>query len=121
MRQKPVTLIVPDGNWAQAKKAFKREKALHAFPRVKLPLGPPSKYWLRAAPRPEAVSTYEAIARAMGFLEGPEVQARMEAFFDVMVERTLHARGQARGLSADGVREQLQAKRASPGRAPGKR
>jgi DTW domain-containing protein YfiP len=115
-RAKPVTLIVPDGNWAQAKKAFKREMALQKFPRVKLPPGPPSKYWLRAAPRPEALSTYEAIARAMGALEGPPVQEKMEKLFDLMVERTLMARGQARGLDADGVREQLTAKRAKPGR-----
>jgi DTW domain-containing protein YfiP len=117
-RAKPVTLIVPDGNWAQAKKAFKREPGLQRFPRVKLPPGPPSKYWLRAAPRPEALSTYEAIARAMGALEGADVQARMEQFFDLMVERTLMARGQARGLDADGVREQLRNKRAAPGRRP---
>lgn len=116
-RAKPVTLIVPDGNWAQAKKAFKREPALQAFPRVKLPPGPPSKYWLRAAPRPEALSTYEAIARALGVLEGPLVQEKMEKLFDLMVERTLMARGQARGLDADGVREQLRAKRAAPGRS----
>jgi len=39
------------------------------------------------------LATLEAIARAMGILEGPEVQAALERPFRAMVERTLWSRG----------------------------
>lgn len=36
---KPLTLIVPDGNWRQAKRVGRREPALAEVPHVKLPPG----------------------------------------------------------------------------------
>src|SRR5262249_51337167 len=41
------------------------------------------------------LATFEAIARAIGALESPEAQARMEAAFASVVRVTLAARGQA--------------------------
>jgi DTW domain-containing protein YfiP len=90
---KPITLIVPDGSWRQAKKVAKREPALASIPHVKLPPGALSTYRLRREPNAESVSTFEAIARALGILEGPEVQQKLEYLFDVMVERLLWSRG----------------------------
>jgi DTW domain-containing protein YfiP len=90
---KPITLIVPDGSWRQAKKVAKREPVLAQVPHVKLPPGALSTYRLRREPNAESVSTFEAIARALGIIEGPEVQKQLEYLFDVMVERLLWSRG----------------------------
>ena len=89
----PFHLIVPDGNWQQARKVATREHELDAIPRVKLPPDSLSAYQLRHSPHPERISTYEAIARAIGILHGLELRREMEALFDVMIERTLWSRG----------------------------
>ncbi len=90
---RPVHLIVPDGNWNQARKVALREHALRSVPRVKLPPGPPSRYALRHSPHPENLSTFEAIARAIGILHGAEAQALLDGFFELMIERALWSRG----------------------------
>lgn len=89
----PITLIVPDGNWRQASKVARREPAFAEIPRIKLMPGPPSKYQLRQEHNIEWVCTFEAIARALGVLEGADAQKKLESVFDVMVERTLWSRG----------------------------
>jgi len=90
---RPVTLIVPDGNWRQAGKVRKRVPGLAELPCVTLPETAPSRYFLRAEAHTHALSTIEAVARAFGFLEGPEVEAALLVPFRAMVERTLWARG----------------------------
>jgi DTW domain-containing protein YfiP len=55
--------------------------------------GAPSTYRLRSEAHEHGLATLEAIARAMGLLEGPDVQAALEYPFRAMVERTLWARG----------------------------
>lgn len=89
----PVTLIVPDGNWRQASKVRARVPNMRSVRCVTLPHGEPSIYRLRSEPHPSGLATMEAIARAMGILEGPEVQAKLEHVFRAMVERTLWLRG----------------------------
>ncbi|MBX3263453.1 MAG: DTW domain-containing protein [Labilithrix sp.] len=89
----PVMLIVPDGNWRQASKVRARVPGLRGVRCVTLPPGPPSLYRLRSEPHPAGLATIEAIARAMGILEGPHVQAALEHVFRAMVERTLWSRG----------------------------
>lgn len=96
---RPVTLVVPDGTWGQARKVATRER-LHALPRVHLPPGPPSGYRLRHHPDPSHLATFEAVARALGILEGEAVQERLERVFAAMVERTLASRGGAQGARA---------------------
>lgn len=91
---KRITLIVPDGNWRQGGKAAKRTPGLEATECVRLPPGPLSEYKLRNEPRPDYVSTYEAIARAIGVLEGAEVCAKMMDYFHTKIDRMLWARGQ---------------------------
>lgn len=88
----PITLVVPDGNWRQAHKLARREPLLAELPRVRLPAGPPSRYALRKHPDPRFLATFEALARALGVLEGPEVQQRLEALLDEKVARTLRTR-----------------------------
>lgn len=90
---RPVTLIVPDSNWRRAFKLTSREPALAGLPRVSLPEGTPSSYRLRRHPDPRFLATFEAVARALGILEGPAVQEHLERVFARMVERTLRSRG----------------------------
>lgn len=90
----PVTLIVPDGTWRQASKVPHRVPSLTGVPLVSLPnAGPVTQYRLRNETREGGLATMEAIARALGLLEGPEVQAVLERVFRIMVERTLWSRG----------------------------
>lgn len=91
---RPVTLVVPDADWRRAYKLALREPALAGLARVHLPVGPPSTYRLRRHKNPRFVATFEAVARALGILEGSAVQARLERVFAMMVERTLWSRGQ---------------------------
>ena len=88
-----VTLVVPDGTWRQARKLHSRAAALAELPRVCLPPGPPSRYRLRKHSDPRFLATFEAVARALGILEGAEVQRHLERVFDLVVERTLWSRG----------------------------
>jgi DTW domain-containing protein YfiP len=90
---RPLTLVIPDGSWRQAKKVSSREPALNGVLRLKLPPGPPSDYRLRYSPHEENLSTFEAIARAIGVLEGIEIQRKLEELFLIMVERRLWSRG----------------------------
>ncbi len=90
---RPVTLIVPDGNWRQAARVRARVPGMRDVPCVALPPGEPSRYRLRSEAHPNRLATMEAIARAMEILEGPHVRSALEHVFRVMVERTLWVRG----------------------------
>lgn len=90
---RPVTLVVPDGNWRQASRAARRIPGLELAERVILEEGQKSRYRLRTEPREGGLATFEAIARALGVIESREVQERLEALFTQMVERTLSTRG----------------------------
>jgi DTW domain-containing protein YfiP len=91
--ERAVTLIVPDGNWRQASRVRSRVPGLSDVPCVYLPEGAASSYRLRAESHSGGLATVEAIARAFGLLEAPEIQAAIESVFDAMVERTLWSRG----------------------------
>jgi DTW domain-containing protein YfiP len=94
---RPVTLVVPDGSWRQASRACKRLPGVERFENVVLPEGPASRYRLRRETKVGGLATMEAIARAMGVLEGPNVQRQLEELFDEMVSRTLGTRERAAG------------------------
>jgi DTW domain-containing protein len=86
VQRRPVTLVVPDGNWRQASRMRARVPGLQDIPCVMLPKGPPSTYRLRFEAHDGGLATVEAIARAL-------VRRALERIFDAMVERTLWARG----------------------------
>lgn len=90
---KRIVLIVPDGNWRQGGKAAKRTPGLEKVECVRLPPGPLSEYRLRSEPRPDCVSTYEAISRALGLLEGAHVNETLMDYFRTKIDRMLWARG----------------------------
>lgn len=92
-RKGPLTLICPDGNWAQAKKVLRHEPSLKKIPCVKLPEGQITNYRLRRNPVLGRVCTFEAITRALGVIEGHGVQAAMESIFEKVVTRLLWSRG----------------------------
>lgn len=93
---RPVTLAVPDGTWSQARRCARREEVLVRATAV-IPRGDaPTRYRLRAEHVEGGLGTGEAIARAFGVLEGPEVEAALMRLFDLQVERTLGTRQQGR-------------------------
>jgi DTW domain-containing protein YfiP len=91
--ERPVTLVVPDGNWRQASKVRQRVPGLRDLPCVGLPVGERSVHRLRAEAHEAGLSTIEAIGRAMGLLEGDHVRRALYLVFRAMVERTLWSRG----------------------------
>jgi DTW domain-containing protein YfiP len=90
---RPVTLVVPDGNWRQASRMGRRLPGVEQAEMVRLPAAAATEWGVRREPHPEGLATFEAIARAMGILESAEVQQRMERLFRLMVQETLQARG----------------------------
>ncbi len=89
----PITLIVPDGNWRQTRRMVCNEAQLARLPAVHLPAGLARRFELRKHPQPDRLSTFEAIARALGILEGPKVQLELERILELKVQRTLRTRG----------------------------
>ena len=90
---RPVTLVVPDGNWRQATRIPERVPGLVDAERVTLAPGPPTRWGIRRETREAGLSTFEAIARALGVLESKEVQEKLEAVFELMVNVTIAQRG----------------------------
>ncbi len=90
---RPVTLIVPDGNWRQAARAAKRIPGAERAERVTLPAGAPTEWGLRLETKEGGLATFEAIARAFGYLEGEEVERELMRVFRHVVQETWDARG----------------------------
>lgn len=92
--EKPVKLLVLDGTWSQASRlGAMLSRKMPSVKHVKLAGGKPSEYLLRSEHHPDGLATFEAIARALGFLEGEKVQAELEHIFRVMRDRVLFTRG----------------------------
>ena len=90
----PLLLVVPDGTWRKARKMLHLNPLLAALPRVTLADGGVSRYRLRKAPGPGALSTVEAIVQALQVLEAP---ARFEPLlkpFEALIEGQIAAMGE---------------------------
>ena len=99
---RPVTLIVPDGTWRQAQRVRRRVTGLAEVPCAFVTRDAPSEYRLRRTPDARRLSTMEAIAEALGLLEGARGPAARELLlniFQVMVDRSLRGRALQRGPS----------------------
>ena len=91
----PLLLVVPDGTWRKAKKMLHLNPLLAALPRVTLADGAVSRYRLRKAPGPGALSTIEAIVQALQVLEAPTCFKALLKPFDALIEGQIAAMGPA--------------------------
>ncbi len=92
---RPITLIVPDGNWGQARRAARRLPGIEQAPNVILTSGAPTEWGIREETKEGGLATCEAIAQALGLVEGPEVEASLMAFFRRVVAETWASRGRS--------------------------
>jgi DTW domain-containing protein YfiP len=103
----PLALIVPDGTWRQAAHAYARMRGrgdVADWPCVKLsdPRVAETGGRLRVATRPGRLATLEALALALGELEGAAVEAALLHVFRVMTDRTLWSNGRLDGAAVTG-------------------
>jgi len=92
---KPINLIVPDGTWRQASKMVRNNRELMKYKQVKLPsniMESSERERLRKNITLDRVSTFEAIASALGIIEGKNIKEKMEALYFEMVKRLLERR-----------------------------
>jgi DTW domain-containing protein YfiP len=86
----PVTLVVIDGTWHQARALFRENPWLRELPRYAFAPERPSEYRIRREPRADYVSTVEAVAAAMSALEGDATRFEsLLAPFRAMVDMQL--------------------------------
>lgn len=90
---KPIQLIVPDGNWRQASKVAIRHKELSHLPRVMIAKPNLATRHLRAETTEEGMSTLQAIAEALKVIEGEQVYKSLMAVYHAKLEQTLMGRG----------------------------
>ena len=86
-------LVVPDGTWRKARKLLHLNPHLAALPRVSLPVGLVSRYRVRKAPMPGALSTLEAVVTALNLLENTERFDALLQPFEALVEGQIQAMG----------------------------
>ncbi len=93
-RDAPLRLIVPDGTWRKARKLLHLNPSLAALPRVALPVGLTSRYRVRKAPMPGALSTLEAVVVALNTLEGAGRYDALLTPFEAMIDAQIDAMGE---------------------------
>lgn len=90
----PMLLVVPDGTWRKARKLLHLNPLLAALPRVTLAAAAPSRYRLRKAPGPGALSTIEAVVQALQVLEAPASFEPLLRPFEALIEGQIAAMGE---------------------------
>lgn len=91
---RPLLLVVPDGTWRKTRKLMYLNPALAALPRVTLKDdAAPSRYRLRKAPGEGALSTIEAVTRALNVLDAPACFDELLRPFDALIEGQIKAMG----------------------------
>jgi DTW domain-containing protein YfiP len=94
LNDEPMLLVVPDGTWRKARKMLHLNPLLAALPRVTLAQGAVSRYRLRKAPGPGALSTVEAIVQALQTLEAPTSFEPLLKPFEALIEGQIAAMGE---------------------------
>ncbi len=97
----PVTLVVVDGTWWQARKIVRENPRLRALPRYAFTPPSPSEYRIRREPVETYVSTIEALVHVLGALEGD--RARFDALlrpFRAMIDGQIARERELRGAGA---------------------
>jgi DTW domain-containing protein YfiP len=92
---RPVRLIVADGNWRQAGKVHRRHAELRQVPRVKINEVNLGMGHLRREHFVTGFSTLEAIAIALGYIEGSEVRDKLLALYCSKLRATMLGRGRS--------------------------
>ena len=87
---RPLTLLVPDGNWNQAQHMMRRLPMLRQARPVSLVGSGLDLDCLRRNRSAGRMSTFEAIAQALGLLEGPQIEADLLKFFRHVLARMAH-------------------------------
>jgi DTW domain-containing protein YfiP len=83
----PITLVVVDGTWWQAKKLVRANPELARLPRYAFRAPTPSEYRIRREPDAAYVSTIEALVHVLGVIEGaPEKFRPLLAPFRAMID-----------------------------------
>lgn len=99
---RPATILVPDGNWRQTSHMLKRLPLLASLPKIELPGPLPGLKRCRRNIFPDRMSTFEAIAQAVGALEGPDVEDILTDFLRRAVDRKLMLRGKLAAADVHG-------------------
>ena len=89
----PVQLIVPDGNWRQASKVHYRHPELQQITRVMIKTENTETQHLRKETTKEGMATLQAIAHALGIIEGDKVKNILLKLYKIKLEATLLGRG----------------------------
>lgn len=86
---RPIELIIPDGTWRQARKMKRRIPLLRSQNVVSIKLSGDfqSTYSLRKQKYKNGLCTYEAVAKALGIIEGKELEKKMLKQFAIMNSR----------------------------------
>ncbi|SEO22474.1 tRNA-uridine aminocarboxypropyltransferase [Pseudomonas sp. NFACC39-1] len=90
----PLLLVVPDGTWRKARKLLHLNPLLAALPRVTLAETGVSRYRLRKAPGPGALSTVEAVVQALQTLEAQTSFEPLLRPFEALIEGQIAAMGE---------------------------
>lgn len=86
----PITLVVVDGTWSQAKALVRDNPLLQRLPRYAFVAPQPTAYQIRKEPSVELVSTIEALMHVLGALEkNPEPFLALMTPFRAMIELQL--------------------------------
>lgn len=94
-QNKPLQVLVPDGNWRQASKVHYRVSDFNHVPRVTLPGAETDRVdLLRKETKAEGMSTLEAIAYLLGLIEGEEVKEQLLKAYRLKKSAQLKSRGQ---------------------------
>ncbi len=96
--QGPVTLVVVDGTWSQARTVVRDNPILAQLPRYAFSAPRPSEYRIRKEPSDEVVSTIEALMHVLGVLENrPEKFSALLQPFRAMVDKQITFREGGKG------------------------
>ena len=86
----PSTRIAIDGTWSHAKRLYRENTWLHDRRHVRLTPSEPSNYRIRKEPKPEYISTIEAIVEAMRIIEpGNSRLDELLRAFDLMIDQQI--------------------------------
>lgn len=90
----PLRLVLLDGTWRKARKLVHVNPLLQHLPAVLLDNPPASRYRLRKASEPGALSTIEAAAEALHLLEPGFDREKLLRPFEALIESQISAMGE---------------------------